>query len=243
MPPAGRPCLPPARPPHSQRSGPLRVLQSLHLPIRRCMTPALSLTSSHQSCSRYAGSGGRGPGHVNGELPVASSVYMRCAAPAACSSSLPASAARPVVHANPPPSLSHPLSRSHCFRASCCGWTSKRHPPSLPARLWWIRGGRAARPRTAPCAWCVECRTYGLRNAVGWVRVGWGRCPALAARPLGPICGPGAPTSCARVAAIQPQEMDVPRFWDLVMAAMHAADRVSPLNSGSGSAAGGAGGS
>jgi hypothetical protein len=28
--------------------------------------------------------------------------------------------------------------------------------------------------------------------------------------------------------------MDVPRFWDLVIAAIHAADRVSPLNGGSG---------
>ncbi|PSC68749.1 N-D-ribosylpurine ribohydrolase [Micractinium conductrix] len=48
----------------------------------------------------------------------------------------------------------------------------------------------------------------------------------------------GAPKNCTVC-----MEMDVPRFWDLVMAAMHAADRVSPLNSGSGSAAGGAGGS
>ena len=93
------------------------------------------------------------------------------------------------------------------------------------ARRLWTSGTSRPGRRIAQCAWCAEIGSAGA-GAV------WHEGMHLLVMPA--LKTAAAPCCSQRHSLRLVQEMDVPRFWDLLIGAIHAADQRSPLNSGGG---------
>lgn len=163
--------------------------------------------------------------------------FLLTPAPAAqlgmCGYQTPLLSQRHAAFFSPPDALGVATTR----RRSCCAWMWRPAPPCPRVKPWWTSGTSPPAPRTARSAWCdlnwghrawfagLAQEAHGQQAALSMAGHGHKQPVQLCERQLS-----GTETVESNPPFLQ--EMDVARFWDLQIEAIHAADRCSQLNGG-----------